>query len=49
MEIPCIYNVEGNIRLSFGRQPLTTGSMLKFRPKQAGFGNYFVVFYKTNH
>jgi hypothetical protein len=26
-----IYNVEGDNRLSPGQQPLTTGSMLKFR------------------
>ena len=46
VEIPCIYNVEGDNRLSLGRQPLTTGSVLKFRSKQSGFVMVFLLFRK---
>jgi hypothetical protein len=43
VEIPCIYNVEGDNRLSLGRQPLTTGSVLKFRSKQSRFVMFFFI------
>ena len=53
VDIPDIYNVEGDNRLSTSLQPMTTGSVLKIRffPFAVVFyktGNYVVVFYKTN-
>ena len=42
-----IYNVEGDNRLSPGQQPLTTGSMLKFRVFSVRFHN--CIFYTGNY
>lgn len=43
VEIPCIYNVDGDNRFSLDRQALTTGSVLKFRSKQSGFVMGFFI------